>query len=549
MRIIYLIAGLSFLLFNSCSMIRQSADTIYYNGKIQTVNPSMEVADAMAVKDGRILMVGDSAEIFKKYNADSVTDLHGQFVYPGFIDSHCHFYGLALSLQWVDLRGAASFEEVIARMQAKAEKEPTGWLVGRGWDHNLWPEKKFPDRARLDELFPGRPVALMRIDGHSLLASQAALDAAGIGPAHRYSAQEVEVKNGRLTGMLSENAADRVRSVIPAPKGEELDALFSEAEKICLDQGLTGVTDAGLDKEIILLIDSLQKSGRLKIHVSAMLNPNLENYDHFVAKGPFITDRLHVSAVKVYADGSLGSRTALLKQPYADDPTKSGVLVTSFDSIHKVCFLASMHGYQVATHCIGDSAVKLVLDIYGSYLKGKNDLRWRIEHAQVVDPADVHLFGEYSVIPAVQATHATSDMYWAGDRIGPDRLRGAYAYRQLMEQNGWIPNGTDFPIEQVSPLLTFYAATARQDLHGYPEGGFQPENSLTREEALRSITIWAAKSNFEETLSGSLEAGKWANFVLLDKDLLTVPLSEIPAIKVNGTVIHGQVVNEITPAE
>jgi predicted amidohydrolase YtcJ len=524
-------------------MMKKRADTIFYNGQIHTVNASNTISAAMAVRNGKILDIGDSADILHSFSADSMIDLGGKHVFPGFIDAHCHFYGLALSLQWVDLRGAESFDEVIARMQAKASTEPGGWLVGRGWDQNLWPGQKFPDKARLDELFPDRPVALLRIDGHSLLANRAALDAAGIGPGHTYKAQEVETVNGRLTGILSENAADRLRSAIPTPEGAELASLLYEAQKVCFQNGLTGVTDAGLDLKTILFIDSLQKNGSLRIHISAMLNPTLENYDQFVAKGPYITDRLHISAIKVYADGSLGSRTALMKRPYSDDPSKSGVLVTSFDSIRKVCIMAKMHGYQVNTHCIGDSAVKLVLDIYAGFLGGKNDLRWRIEHAQVVDPMDLHLFGHFSVIPCVQATHATSDMYWAGDRLGPERIKGAYAYKQLMEQNGWIPNGTDFPIEQVSPLLTFYAATARQDLKGFPEGGFQPENALTREEALRSITIWAAKANFDENLSGSLEPGKWADFVVLDRDIMTISLGDIPGTTILATWIRGSVIN------
>jgi predicted amidohydrolase YtcJ len=521
-------------------MMKKRADILFVNGKIYTVNDSNAIAGGMAVKDGLIAAIGNSDEITNSYSADSVVDLGGQAVFPGFIDAHCHFYGLALSLQWVDLRGADSFEEVIKRIQDRTARQPKGWLVGRGWDHNLWKGKKFPDRAQLDELFPDRPVALLRIDGHSLLANQAALTAAGIGPGNLYKAQEVETVNGRLTGILSENAADRLRALIPAPEGPELEALLAEAQKICFQYGLTGVTDAGLDLKTILLLDTLQKTGSLRIHISAMLNPTLENYDHFVAKGTYITDRMHISAIKVYADGSLGSRTALLKHPYSDDPSKSGVLVTSVDSIRKVCFIANLHGYQVNTHCIGDSAVKLVLGIYAEFLGGKNDRRWRIEHAQVVDPADFHLFADYSVIPSVQATHATSDMYWAEDRLGPDRIKGAYAYRQLMEQNSWIPNGTDFPIEQVSPLLTFYAAVARQDVKGFPEGGFQAENALPREDALRSITIWAAKADFDEATSGSLEKGKHADFVILDQDIMTIPVSGIPDVRVTASYILGR---------
>ncbi len=519
--------------------MKNKADTIIFNGKITTVDENGTTVAAMAIKDGKILAVGTTDDIINTYSADSVFDLGGKPVFPGFIDAHCHFYGLALSQMWVDLRGAGSFGEVLERMKERARKDPSGWLVGRGWDHNLWPEKTFPDRARLDEMFPGRPVVLMRIDGHSLLASQAALDAAGIGTGEAFTPQEVEKVEGRLTGILSENAADKVRSAIPSPTGKDLEKLLSEAQEICIRAGLTGVTDAGLDRDVILFIDSLQKQGILKIRVSAMLNPTPENFTRFVENGPYRTDLLHVSAIKVYADGSLGSRTALMKKPYSDDPSKTGVEVTSPDSIRSICATALDYGYQVNTHCIGDSAVAMVLKIYGEYLEETNDKRWGIEHAQVVDPADMHLFGEFSVIPSVQATHATSDMYWAGERLGPERLKGAYAYRELMEQNGWIPNGTDFPIEQVSPLLTFYAAVSRKDLKGYPEGGFQPENALSRQEALKSITLWAAMSDFDEDVAGSLEPGKRADFVVLDRDILSIPEEEIPMTRVMETWIGG----------
>lgn len=520
--------------------MKKEADILFVNGRITTLSKDNDTAEAMAVKDGRILETGKKDDLINTYSVDSMIDLGGRNVYPGFIDAHCHFYGLAQNLQWVDLRGADSFDDVIRRVESRAEQQSGGWLVGRGWDQNLWEGKQFPDRARLDERFPDRPVVLIRVDGHSLLANQAALVAAGIGPGHSWSSQEVIAVNGRLTGILTENAADYLRSLIPAPEGAELSRLLLEAEELCTSQGLTGVTDAGLDLRTLRFIDSLQESGALSIHVSAMLNPTEENIQAFMVNGALKKDRLHVSAVKLYADGSLGSRTALLKNPYTDDPDKTGVSATSKDTIRKYCGLALQYGYQVNIHCIGDSAVKMVLDLYSGFLKGKNDRRWRIEHAQVCDPADLHLFGDYSVIPSVQATHATSDMYWAEDRLGPERLKGAYAYKQLMAQNGWIPNGTDFPIEQVSPLLTFYAATARQDLQGIPEGGFLPENALTRDEALRSITIWAAKANFDEDETGSLEPGKWADFVILDQDVMTIPLSQIPAIQVLETWIHGE---------
>ena len=272
----------------------------------------------------------------------------------------------------------------------------------------------------------------------------------------------------------------------------------------------------------------------------AMLTPTKKNIDEFVKKGVYQTSKLVVRSIKIYADGSLGSRTARLKRPYADQPSVSGIVVTPPDSIRKLCQTAFEHGYQVNTHCIGDSASKLILQIYASFLKGRNDLRWRIEHAQVVDPEDLHLFGEYSVIPSVQTTHATSDMKWAEQRLGPVRIKGAYAYKNLMKQNGWIANGTDFPIENISPLLTFYAAVARKDLKGFPEVGFRMENALSREEALRSITIWAAKADFLEFSKGSLEPGKDADFVILDQDIMQIPIGNVPQARVVHTFIRGK---------
>jgi predicted amidohydrolase YtcJ len=466
-------------------------------------------------------------------------DLKGKSVYPGFIDAHCHFYGYALGLQYVDLFGCKTFDEVLARLK-RADNQGSGkWIVGRGWDQNLWPDKSFPDNSRLNALYPDIPVMLIRVDGHVVLANQEALKRAGIGLLNKFGDVQVEEKNGRLTGILSETAADLMRETVPEPKGQELLNLLKKAEQQCFALGLTTVSDAGLDYRQVMLVDSLQKSGQITMQVYAMLTPNEKNINELVVKGPYITDRLVVRSIKIYADGSLGSRTAKLKRPYADAQPGTGIIVTSPDSISKLCKIAYKYGFQVNTHCIGDSANHLVLQQYAEVLKGRNDLRWRIEHAQVVDPADVHLFGDYSVIPSVQATHATSDMKWAEERLGPARIREAYAYKSLMQQNGWLANGTDFPIENISPLFTFYAAVARKDLDGFPEGGYFMENALTREEALRSITLWAAKADFLERSKGSLEVGKDADFVVLDQDIMQVAVGKVPDIKVLRTFICG----------
>jgi predicted amidohydrolase YtcJ len=288
----------------------------------------------------------------------------------------------------------------------------------------------------------------------------------------------------------------------------------------------------------------LQQSGKLLIRLYAMLNPTIENINHFVRKGLLITDHLSVRSIKLYADGALGSRGACLLKPYTDDKDNSGMIVTSIDTMKKICMLAYDNGYQVNTHAIGDSAVRIALQMYAGVLKGKNDLRWRIEHAQVVDPEDIHLFGDYSIIPSVQATHATSDMYWASERLGKDRVKNAYIYKALKQQNGWIPNGTDFPIEHIDPLLTFYAAVFRVDNEGNPKGGFQPENALSQEDALRSITIWPARAAFEEKDKGSIEPGKFADFVILDKDITQSSAAEVLKTKVESTFLGGKKVSQ-----
>ena len=524
--------------------MKDKVDVIFTNGHIYTVDKGNSRVEAMAVLHGKIVATGTSNSISEHYVASRVVDLEKKYIFPGFIDAHCHFMGYALGLQYIDLLGCKSFDEVLDRLRKAANGSGGKWIVGRGWDQNLWADKDFPDNKQLNNLYPDIPVMLIRVDGHVVLANQTALSKAGIRLTNRFGTVQVEIKNGSLTGILSETAADLMRATVPSPKGPELHGLLKMAEQQCFGVGLTMVSDAGLDYYQVQTIDTLQKRGQLKMGVYAMLTPDQKNISEFVKKGPWITDKLVVRSVKIYADGSLGSRTASLKQPYSDLHSASGIIVTTPDSIKDLCRLAYDHGYQVNTHCIGDSATSMVLKIYGTMLKGKNDLRWRIEHAQVVDSWDIHLFGDYSVVPSVQASHATSDMRWAEDRLGPERIPGAYAYKSLMQQNGWIANGTDFPIESISPLLTFYAAVARQDPSGFPEDGFMTDNALTREEALRSITIWAAKADFMEHSKGSLEAGKDADFVILDQDMMQVSIKLVPEIKVLQTFIGGKGVLE-----
>jgi predicted amidohydrolase YtcJ len=522
-------------------------DLIVTNARVYTVNDSFAISESFAVQDGKFLDVGSNDEISSKYRSDQVIDCGGKPVYPGFNDAHCHFYGYGMDLmQYADLTNSGNKEEIYTRLQEHHKRAGGRWVLGRGWDQNLWPEKDFPDNKRLNELFADVPVYLIRIDGHAAWCNEAALKLAGIISATKVNGGEVLLKNGQPTGILIDNALELVFKQIPEPGPELKKKALLEAQKNCFAAGLTSVTDCGLPKNILFLMDSLQKTGELKMRINAMMDPSRENFDYFLKNGPYITDRFQVRSVKLYADGALGSRGAYLLQDYSDDPGNKGILMNQEAYFDTICQKAYSAGFQVATHCIGDGANRFILNIYSKFLKGKNDRRWRIEHAQVVAPEDFARFGNYSVIPSVQATHATSDMLWADERLGRERIKSAYAYRQLMEQNGWIPNGTDFPIEDISPLKTFYATVFRKNTEGIPAEGFQMENALTREQALRSITIWAARAGFEEQKKGSIEPGKSADFILLDTDVMNCREDEILSAKVLKTVLAGETVNELS---
>lgn len=514
-----------------------------FNARIYTVDSLFSTAQAMAIKDGKILATGTDASIRERFTAPDTLDAAGRFIYPGFIDAHAHFYRYGLGLQTADLTGTQSWEGTLAKLDSFAQQNTEGWLVGRGWDQNDWPNKAFPTNEALDKLFPTRPVLLTRVDGHAAIANSAALKLANVTAATTLTGGTVVSKNGTATGLLIDNAVDLVASKIPPATPAQVAATLDDAQKACFAVGLTTVDDCGLDYTEVLAIDSLQKKGALRMRVYAMLSDAPRNYDFLFNRGAIKTPLLNVRSFKVYADGALGSRGACLLQPYSDQPDWTGFLLSPASHFDSVASAIYNKGFQMCTHAIGDSGNRVVLDIYAKYLKGTNDRRWRIEHAQVVSPLDFGKFGAYSVVPSVQPTHATSDMYWAGERLGRDREKGAYAYKQLMQQNGWIPLGTDFPVEDISPFKTFCAAVFRQDARGWPAGGYQTENSLTRQEALRGMTIWAAKSNFEEGEKGSLERGKWADFVLMDVDLMQASAAEILSAQVHATFIGGKKVH------
>lgn len=518
---------------------KEEADLLVINANVYTVDEGFSAAEAFVVKDGRFVAVGSSAELQEKYNAAEVYDAEGKTILPGLIDAHAHFYGLGTTMQAVDLTGTTSFEEVVARITEFQKEKNADFIVGRGWDQNDWEEKEFPVKDTLDVLFPNTPVAITRIDGHAILANQAALDAAGITASTSAEGGEIEKKNGELTGILIDNPMALVENAVPATSVEEQTSALLDAQSEVFQYGLTTINDAGLDRATIELIDSLQQAGELDVRIYAMISNTDENLDYFLGREPLKTDKLNVRSVKFYADGALGSRGAALKQPYSDKHNHHGALLSSVADFKRTAVRIANSEYQMNTHAIGDSANVVVLKTYDSLLANAGDRRWKVEHSQVIAPEDFKYFSK-NIIPSVQPTHATSDMYWAQERLGPEREKGAYAYKQLLEEAGLVALGTDFPVEQVSPFLTFYAAVARKDTQNYPEGGYMPEQALSREEALRGMTIWAAYSNFEEDEKGSIEPGKFADFVILDRDIMKVSEEQIPDMKASATYLGGK---------
>ena len=536
----YLVIIVAFVVLAGCKT-RQAVDLIVHHGRVYTVDSSFSVSEAFAVKDGKIIAVGKNDDILKLYAADSMVDAAGKAVYPGFIDAHAHFVGYGRGLFQVNLYDCKDWAEAVQRVKTFVQEHPGElWIRGRGWDQNKWPGQQYPDNTILNELFPDKPVLLQRVDGHAAIANAKALELAGVTVAQKTEGGSIEIKDGKTTGVLIDNAVELVTRVIPAAAKADYEKWLLAAQRNCFAQGLTTITDCGLMYDEVAMADTLQQEGKLQMRLYVMLSDDTANFRRYLARGPYKTDKLFVKGFKAYADGALGSRGACLLQPYNDKPGWTGFLLRKpahYDSLAQILVNTD---FQLCTHAIGDSGNRMVLQVYNKYLKGKNDKRWRIEHAQVVNRNDFALFGKASVVPSVQPTHATSDMYWATDRIGEERLKGGYAYKQLLEQNGWLPLGTDFPVEDISPVKTFYAAVFRKDARGFPADGFQKENALTRQQALRGMTIWAAKADFLEQEVGSIEVGKKADFIIVDGDLMKVDEGAILSSKIVGTWVGGR---------
>ncbi len=529
------------------------ADLIVTNARVYTADEARPLAEAFAVRDGRIVFVGSRQEANAlKGSGTRVLDANGQTVIPGMVDAHAHFNGLAQKLRAVDLVGTRSYDEVIARVVERARSTPKGsWIIGRGWDQNAWGDTRFPTHEQLSAAIPDHPVALERVDGHATLANAEAMRRAELTAATKdpSGGKIIRDARGAPTGVLVDNASTIVERRIPAPSADETRTALKDAITVMHRWGLTGMHDAGATRGVIDLYEDMAKNNELNLRLYVMIGDDSAAISHYMQVGPrsaLYNNQLWVRSIKLYADGAMGSRGAALLEPYSDDPNNTGLLLSAPTHIREVAERALKAGFQVNTHAIGDRGNRVVLDAYEQALKTlpTADHRFRVEHAQILNYDDIPRFAELGVIPSMQASHQTSDMYWIGKRLGPTRVLGAYAWRSLINSGVVIPNGSDFPVEQVNPLISFHASIARQDAHDWPAGGWLPEQRMSREEALRSMTLWPAYSAFQEKEMGSLTPGKLADFVILDQDIMRIPAELVLKTQVIATYVGGKAVYE-----
>ncbi len=532
--------------------VSERAEKVFFNGRIYTLDDENPVVEALSTGGGRVLELGRSEEVISSSGPQAVAyDLHGLTVIPGLVDAHAHFLGYAMSLARLDLRGVTSAAEMAGLVADRASSaEPGEWIRGRGWDQNEWDSRAFPDRRDIDRASPENPVLLVRVCGHAALANSVALSAAGIGSAtpDPEGGRIERDSSGEPTGILLDEAISLVRDIIPPPPREVERRQLREAAERCLAAGLTGVHDMGIESATARLYREMYAAGELPIRITAYYEGDAGDIDSLMAAGPvidFAEGMFSITGLKFYMDGSLGARSAALLEDYSDDPGNRGILVTDPDSLRARIARAHRNGFGVALHAIGDRANRLALDIMEE-VRSKSPpagaMTDRIEHAQVVSPEDIPRFASLGVIPSMQFVHCTSDMPWAEDRLGAERLAGAYAWRSLLDSGCSIPGGSDFPVEPIDPFRGIYAAVTRMDTKGNPPGGWYPSQRLTVDEAVRSFTASAALAAGQEQERGSLAPGDFADLIVLSDDILECPPVAILDTEVLLTVLGGKIV-------
>jgi predicted amidohydrolase YtcJ len=571
------VAICTYLFFHT---VPEPADVLYVNGRIYTMDANLSVAEALATRGGRIAAIGSKNDLEGAVRPKKVVDLGGKAVFPGFIDAHAHLMSLGVSKITVDLVGAPTEASVAGRVEQRIRKsEPGEWVRGRGWDQNLWPTKRFPTHEILDKVSPNNPVYLARVDGHAAWINKKALEIAGITKEvpDPEGGKIIRDGSGNPTGVFVDNAMQLVSRFLPPPSVKESEEAIKLAVQECLQFGIVCMDDMGVDSREIEIYKGLIDKKEFPFRVYAAIDGLGDTWDQYTKKtdaGPpkgrlmgYGDNRLWVRAIKLYVDGALGSRGAALLEPYSDDPNNRGLTVTDEKSLKQAVDEALANGFQVCTHAIGDRANNIILNVYEAALKERPvaDPRLRVEHAQVLALNDIPRFKQLGIIPSMQPTHCTSDMYWAEARLGPTRVLGAYAWRSLLSTGVIIPGGSDFPVENPNPILGIYAAVSRQDLQGRPknaqdvrtffqlssegirdtsafENGWYASQKMNREEAIRAYTTWASHAAFQEKFLGSLEKGKLADFVILTKDIMKVDPREIPTTVVEKTIVGGEVV-------
>lgn len=514
MKQLGLILFLVFALY-SC-MKGKHVDLIVHNAKIYAVDEEFTVYEAMAIKDGKIVEIGPERQILNKYTSDEELDAQGKDVFPGFTDAHGHILSLMEQRLNLDLVGCKSYQEMLFRVEKYHAKSSREFIVGRGWDQAVWGQEELPDNEALNEHFPNIPVLLIRVDGHAALVNDCLLKMAKFSEKSVINGGKILMKDGKPSGLILDNAITEVMKFVPAFSAEEKKTAFLEIQEELLQYGITGVHEAGMNKEDFNFFVGLNNKKDIKINLYGMLYPSKANLDYVRRNGKYNKNQFVVRSFKIIGDGSLGSRGACLKHAYDDDPLTKGFLITSQKELDEVTALALAKDFQVNIHAIGDSTNKVVLNLFKKVFAQKPDHRWRIEHAQVLDLNDFKLLGEYAAFPSVQPTHAVSDQRWALQRLGTERIKGAYAYRTILENAGILCLGTDFPVESFDPFATIHASVNRKNKENHPLGGFYPNESLSFEQTIRGMTIWAAFASFQEKYQGSLEKGKQATFCVLE---------------------------------